>query len=145
MKKGWSGDQIISRNFDLMINLSTSWKSWILISWNLTSWPRNYYRSCLKSIYLKIKLLFEVTTLANENLTMVKDTKCNSNIRHIFPSFSWKLFRIFLNPFYFVRRECSSAAALLHLKIETMSVLCISQNLLVRQHRMKSPTDDENF
>ena len=50
--------------------------------------PSNYYRSCLKSINLKIKLLFEATTLANENLTMVKDTKCNSNIRHIFPSFS---------------------------------------------------------
>ncbi len=96
MKKGWSGDQIIIRNFNLMINLSTSWKSWISISWNLTSWPWvNYYRSCLKSIYLKIKLLFEATTLANENLTMVKDTKCNSNIRHIFPSFSWKVFRIF--------------------------------------------------
>ncbi len=26
-------------NFDLMIDNSTSWKSWILISWNSTSWP----------------------------------------------------------------------------------------------------------
>jgi len=26
-------------NFDLMIKNSTSWKSWILISWNSTSWP----------------------------------------------------------------------------------------------------------
>jgi len=29
----------IIRNFDLMNKNSTSWKSWILISWNLTSWP----------------------------------------------------------------------------------------------------------
>ncbi len=27
------------RNFDLMIKNLTYWKSWILISWNLTSWP----------------------------------------------------------------------------------------------------------
>ena len=30
--------EIIIRNFDLMIEVSTSWKSWILVSWNLTSW-----------------------------------------------------------------------------------------------------------
>ncbi len=29
----------IIRNFDLMIDNLISWKGWILISWNLTSWP----------------------------------------------------------------------------------------------------------
>ncbi len=29
----------IIRNFNLMINNLISWKSWILISWNSTSWP----------------------------------------------------------------------------------------------------------
>jgi len=38
-KMVWSGDRIIIRNFDLMIKVSTSRKSWILISWNSTSWP----------------------------------------------------------------------------------------------------------
>ena len=33
-----SGDRLIIRNFNLMIDLLISWKSWISISWNSTSW-----------------------------------------------------------------------------------------------------------
>ncbi len=34
-----------NENFDLMINNLTSWKSWILISWNSTSWPPLNWRN----------------------------------------------------------------------------------------------------
>jgi hypothetical protein len=39
----------IIRNFDLMIDNLISWKSWISISWNLTSWP---WASCTLLYYL---------------------------------------------------------------------------------------------
>ena len=47
-----SFDLMKKENFDLMIDNSTSWKSWILISWNSTSWsfPKNQFCAVFRTI-----------------------------------------------------------------------------------------------
>ena len=42
----WSPD----RSFDLLIILLISWKMWLLISWNSTSWPFPLFNTCCKLI-----------------------------------------------------------------------------------------------
>jgi hypothetical protein len=51
-------DLLNKLNFNLMIKNLTSWKSWILISWNSTSWPWVIFlRIILPDVYQKIRMI----------------------------------------------------------------------------------------
>jgi hypothetical protein len=64
-------------NFDLMIKNSISWKSWISISWNSTSWSFPYYGITKnpEKYYLTRQLYFIKTSWRINILALSKEKK----------------------------------------------------------------------